>query len=130
MSFAARLTHTVSILRDHETGSEDAHGQPLTSEQSIATVKAAIQPRSGFVEQEADAISQAGPALSEHVIFMLPTDLTTADVIYHDAAVCPVTSDLPTARFEIVGVPNAAGLGHHLEVVARMVGGALAAAGS
>ncbi len=127
MSFGSRLTHTVSIVRKADAHTLDDYGQPVTSDDVIATVKAAIQPRR---ENEQDAVSQAGPAVANYVIFMFPTDINTADAIFHDADVCPVAGDLPTGRFELQGVPNAAGLGHHLEVQARLIEAAQLAVGS
>ena len=38
--------------------------------------------------------------------------------------------DYPTARFEVTGVRNAAGRGHHLEVDARLIGVATGVEGS
>jgi head-tail adaptor len=127
MSFGSRLTHTVSIVRKADAHNLDDYGQPITSDDVIETVKAAIQPRR---ENEQGAVSQAGPAVADHVIFMFPTSLRTADAIVHDQSVCPVIRDLPTARYEISGVPNAAGLGHHLEVQARLIESAQLATGS
>lgn len=127
MSFAARLTHTVSIIRQDKTGAESDYGHPVTEDQVLSTVKAAIQPRNG---READLVSQGGPAVGDHVIFLLPTDLTTADAILHDHLACPVTADMPSARFEIEVIRNAAGLGHHLEVDVTLVGSPQAAEGS
>lgn len=127
MSFGSRLQHTVSIVRQDDNGTFDDYGQPVTVDEVLSTVKAAIQPRN---ERERDSASQGGPAVGDHVIFMFPTDLTTADAIFHDDTICPLVSDLPTSRFEIVGVPNAAGLGHHLEVQARLIESAQGAIGS
>ena len=127
MSFGSRLTHTVAIVRKADSHNLDDYGQPMTADAVIATVKAAIQPRR---ENEQAATSQAGPAVADYVIFMFPTDLSTADAIFHDADVCPLVRDLPTGRFELQGVPNAAGLGHHLEVQARLIEAAQLAAGS
>ena len=127
MSFGSRLTHTVSIVRKSDAHTLDDYGQPVTSDEVIETVKAAIQPRR---ENEREAVSQAGAATADHVIFMFPTVLRTADAIFHDQSVCPVVRDLPTARYEISGVPNAAGLGHHLEVQARLISASQLATGS
>lgn len=127
MSFGSRLTHTVSIVRKSDAHTLDDYGQPVTSDEVIETVKAAIQPRR---ENEQAAVSQAGPAVANYVIFMFPTDITTADAIVHDQDVCPLVADLPTGRFELQGVPNAAGLGHHLEVQARLIESAQLAWGS
>jgi head-tail adaptor len=121
VSIGSRLTHTVTIERSSSSGDpddDDEYGQPVRSPSTIATVRAAIQPKS---DREVALTSQAGAALSDYRIYLLPTDLTTADAIIHDAQDCPMRPDLPDARFEIVGVPDAAGLGHHLEVDARFV---------
>lgn len=125
MSFSQRLTHQVAIVRQADTATLDDHGQPVTTDAVLRTVAAAIQPRSSRERLET---SQAGAAVSDHVIFLFPTDVTTADAIVHDDAVCPVGDDLPSQRFEIVGVPNAAGLSHHLEIEARLVEAATEAA--
>lgn len=127
MPIGSRLEHRVTIVRESETGTLDDYGQPVTSAAVLATVQAAIQPRSA---EEQAAVSQAGAAVSDHVIYLLPTDVTTADYISHDPVTCPMTSDLPDARFEITGVPNAAGRGHHLEVEARLVSAPAEAEGS
>lgn len=123
MSFAALLTHAVTIVRPSSSGDpddDDEYGQPVRTEGTIASVRAAIQPKT---EQEIALSSQGGAASSDHRIFLLPTSLTTADAIIHDARTCPMRPDLPDARFEIVGVPDAAGIGHHLEVDARLITG-------
>lgn len=118
MPIGSRLTHTVAIKRTTDTGAFDDYNQPIVTESTLATVKAAIQPRTA---DEMAAVSQAGAGFGDHVIFMLPTDVTGADAIEHDQGDCPLTSDLPTLRFEIDGIRNAAGLGHHLEIDARLV---------
>ena len=118
MSFDSLLTHTVTIRRVYDLGTDDEYGQPLTTEADLATVKAAVQPRS---EREVATVHQAGPAIADHVIFLRPTDVTTADVIVHDPVVCGLTNDLPLCRFQLVGTPLAAGLGHHLELDAVLV---------
>lgn len=123
MSFGSRLTHTVTIVRTATSGDpddDDEFGQPVFTESTLATVRAAIQPKT---EREIALTTQAGASVSDHRIYLLPTDLTTADAIVHDAQDCPMRPDLPDARFEITGVPDAAGLGHHLEVEAKLVAG-------
>lgn len=126
MSFGARLTHTVSIVHRADSGSLDDYGQPTMTETAHGA-KAAIQPRRA---SEVAAISQAGVALSDHVIFLFPTDITVADYVLHDQLTCQMHPDFPTSRFEVVGVPNAAGLGHHLEVAAKLIQTAAEAEGS
>lgn len=121
MSIGSRLTHTVTIERFSSSGDPDddtEYGQPVRTPSTLATIKAAIQPKS---DREIALTTQAGAALADYRIYVLPTDLTTADAIVHDAQDCPMRPDLPDGRFQIVGVPDAAGLGHHLEVDAKLV---------
>lgn len=126
-AFGSRLTHTVSIIRQFDSSNLNDYGQPITSDVELASVRAAIQPRKA---REQDAVGQGGPSVTDYVVYLFPTDLTTADAIFHDEAVCPVPNDLPTGRFEISGVPNAAGLGHHLEVACHLVAAAAESEGS
>lgn len=127
MPIGSRLTHTVTVVRDIDSGAEDDYGQPISTPTVVATPKAAIQSRS---EQEQDVTSQAGASIADFTIFTLPIDVTTADSISHDPATCPMTDDLPELTFEIEGIRNAAGLGHHLEIEARAVNAPAEAVGS
>lgn len=112
------LNHRVSILRRVASGA-DEYEQPIVSEETLASaVAAGIQPRTG---REVDSVSGAGAALSDHVIYMLPRDVTTADVVLHEQAACTAANDLPDGRYEIVATPDAAGGGHHLELAAKLV---------
>jgi hypothetical protein len=112
------LNHRVSIVRRVSSG-EDAYGQPIVSEETIASdVAASIQPRSG---RDAASVPSAGAAVSDHRIYLVPRDITTADTILHAQADCPVTNDLPDGWYELSSVPDAAGGGHHLELEARRV---------
>lgn len=129
VSIASRLTHTVTIVRTSSTGDpddDDEFGQPVYSEAVVATVKAAIQPKKA---EEVALTTQAGAVVSDHRIYLLPIGITTADAIVHDAQDCPMRPDLPDARYEVMSVPDAAGLGHHLELEAQLIGG-IAVAGS
>lgn len=129
MSFDSLLTHIVHIERDVETGADDDYGQAVTRPEVGQNFKAAIQPRSA---REMALLTQAGAPLSDHTIFMRARLLAQSDKIVHDSTLCalPETRDLPTATFEIDGIRNAAGLGHHLEVDARLVGTDFTVAGS
>lgn len=123
MSIDRFLTHRVSVLRRSQTTDEgepvvDDYNQPVTAETATAGVPASIQPRSA---REMAALSQAGVAMSDHRIYLTPRDVRTSDVIVHDPDACPMTVDLPAGRYEIVGVPDAAGAGHHVEIAARLV---------
>ena len=119
MSFGSRLEHTVSIVR-RTAVDEDDYGQDEFSEAVLATVKAAIQPKT---EREMALSTQAGAGVSDHTLYLFPTDLVGSDYILHDQGDCPMTWDLPHMRFEIDAIRNAAGKGHHLEVTARAVQG-------
>lgn len=128
MSIGSRLTHTVSIARTStstDPNDDDEFGQPTTTE-TYETVKAAIQPKKA---EEIALTTQAGAVVSDHRIYLLPTSISTADAIIHEAQACPMSPDLPDARYEITSVPDAAGLGHHLELESKLIGD-IAVAGS
>ena len=93
----------------------------------LATLKAALQPKDA---REMALVSQAGAGVGDWTIFTFPIDLEGADAIWHDQGDCPMTDDLPHLRFEITGIRNAAGLGHHLEIDARAVQGTQDVTGS
>jgi len=126
MSFGSRLEHTVSIVRRTVSG-ETAFGADVYTYTTLATVRAAIQPAS---EREVDQTSQTGAGITEHTIFLFPTDVKGSDVILHDQGDCPMSDDLPHMRFEVEGIRNAAGRGHHLELRARAVEGVTDVTGS
>lgn len=107
MSFDSRLIHTLVIER-FASGTEDEYGQPSQTYSTLATVSGLVQPKS---YREVALTSQAGAVVSTHTIFMRPTDLQEADRIVYGGA-----------RYEVTGVRDAAGIGHHYEVDARLVG--------
>jgi hypothetical protein len=121
VSFASLLDHEVAIYRAVETGALDDFGHDVTALEVGQQFAAAIQPKS---VREVAAITDAGASIGEWTIFCLPRVVTASDAIVHDTALCPKpdAEDLPTARFEITGVRNAAGRGHHLEIDARLAG--------
>ena len=103
MGFDDRLRHSLTIRRNVPTGAVDDYGQPVTAETTVATVAGLIQPRSA---REVALASQAGAVIGTHVGYMRPlVGLTTHDWIEHGGV-----------RYDIVSVPDAAGLGHHLEL--------------
>lgn len=118
MPIGTRLEHTVDIVRSTTTGSYDDYNQPVTTPGVFATIKAAIQPKDA---EEQAAVSQAGAGISDHTIYTLPVDIAGGDAVVHDQGDCPMDPDLPTMRFEVGGIRNAAGRGHHLEIDARAV---------
>lgn len=124
MPIGDRLGHTVHLERDVDAGTEDDAGQPETENEVGEDFPAAIQPKSA---REAALISQAGVPVGDWTIFTLPRLISTADKVVHDSSVCPMPegADLPDATFELQAIRNAAGLGHHLEIDARLVGSAV-----
>ncbi len=124
----SRLTHAVTIVRTSASTNpddDDEFGQPTVSE-TYETVRAAIQPKRA---EEIPLTTQAGAVVADHRIYLLPTSISTADAIIHEAQACPMSPDLPDARYEITSVPDAAGLGHHLELESKLIGN-VAVAGS
>lgn len=119
MSFAALLKHVVRIERQVDTGDEDEYLQPVREPELSDPIRAAIQPKNA---REVALLSQAGAEVSDHTIYLRPVHLTAADAIVHDASDCPVEPDIGDVTFQISGIRNASGLGHHLEVDARLVG--------
>ena len=124
MSIGRFLTHRVSIVRrvavldvDDDPVVDD-YNLPTSAESTTTNVPASIQPRSA---KELASTTQAGVATGDYRIYMLPRDIGTADVIVHDPDDCPMTTDLPAGRFEVVAVPDAAGAGHHVEVWANRI---------
>lgn len=114
MSFDDRLRHTLVVKRLAPVldGSGDPvlddYGQPTFAPTTFATVPGLIQPRTA---QEVALLSQGGAVASTHIGYMrLLAGLTTADWIEHDGI-----------RYDITGMPDAAGLGHHFELALRAV---------
>ena len=108
MAFDDRLLHTLTLKRLSATGTLDDYGQPVSTETSFATVKGLIQPRT---TAEVALLSQGGAVASTHIGYLrLLAGLTTADWIESGGI-----------RYDITGMPDAAGLGHHLELALRAV---------
>lgn len=134
MSFASLLDHRVTIKRqvsvlDGGVPTYDVYGQPVTEDDDTPDIPAAIQPipiRGGG--REVAAVNQAGVAIADYTIFMGLRRVSTADAILHDAAACPKPNDLPTGLFQIVGVRNPTGRGHHLSVDTKLIDKKLSAA--
>lgn len=121
MSFASLLDHRVYIRRDVDSGAEDGQGQPITVSHRSALFPAAIQPKT---VRDVALISSAGVVIGDTTIYVQPRVLTEADAIIHDTALCPKPDehDLPTGRYELTGVRNETGRGHHLALDAILVG--------
>ena len=108
MSIQSRYLHTLVVKRNAPTGAVDDYGQPIVAEVTFATVPGLVQPRRA---REVALASQAGAVVGEHVGYMDPLPgLTTHDWI-----------EVGGVRYDILAVPDAAGLGHHLELDLRQV---------
>lgn len=87
----------------------DGYGQPVTAEETLATVAGLVQPRRA---REVELASQAGAVIGEHVGYVRPLAGLGTD--------CWV--EVGGVRYDIVSMPDAAGLGHHLELGLKRVG--------
>lgn len=122
MSFDALLRHTLVIKRNVQTTVPahdppeptdgdpvfDDYGHPVMAAATVATVAGRIQPRSA---REVALTSQAGAVVSTHTGFVRPlAGLDTGCWI-----------ECGGTRYDIVGMPDAAGAGHHLELELKAV---------
>ena len=108
MGIESRYLHTLVVKRMAATGALDDYGQPVMAETTVATVPGLIQPRSA---REVALVSQGGAAIGSHVGYMAPlAGLGTDCWIEHGGV-----------RFDILAMPDAAGLGHHLELALQAV---------
>ena len=110
MSFDRQLIHRVDVKRAATDGTFDEYGQPVTAPATVAAaVPGLIQPRT---IREIVLASQAGAQIGSHVAFMRPLAGLASD--------CWL--ELGGVRFDIVGIADAAGRGHHLEISLKAVG--------
>lgn len=126
LSHRVTLIRRVGLLEDGEPVlDEDGHAE--RTERRVPGIAAAIQPLSA---RERAAQHQAGVTVGTHRIFALERSITTADVIEHDPTTCPMPTarDLPHELYELSARKDAAGVGHHLELDATVVGPSIAAA--
>lgn len=113
MSFAARLIHSLAIVTPTDDVGEDTdiYGHPVAGIPTTVLTRGLIQPKS---TREVAQISQGGPALSDHTIFLLPQALSTLAYIRYQ----PDDGD----RYQVVGVRYFNfGRSPHLEVDAKRV---------
>lgn len=93
----------VREVDDAGTATFDDYGQPVTAETTVATVAGRIAPRSA---REVALLSQAGAVVSTHTGYLWPlAGLDTG---------CWIESG--GVRYDITGMSDAAGAGHHLEL--------------
>lgn len=110
MSFDSRLLHTLVIERPTD-GAVDEYNQPTTTYATLATVPGLIQPKK---VEEVAALNQAGATVSTHTAYLRPTEIQPSDRVR-------IASGNMAGTYEIDGIRNAAGIGHHLECDVRMV---------
>ena len=102
-----RLVHTISIERSSD-GSLDDRGVPAQTWIAAATARAWVQPKSA---RELMQLSQAGPTVSTHSVYLDPNaDITAADRIVFDGD-----------AYQVDGIRDEAGIGHHFKVDAHLV---------
>jgi head-tail adaptor len=122
MSFAALLRQSLVIERYYPgivegTSIEpdypllDADGQQVYAWVTLSTVAGSVQPKTAT---EVAIQSQGGATMTDTVIYLLPTDVLAADRIR-------LAADTNGPYYEIIGVRDAAGHGHHYELDARLV---------
>lgn len=104
------LPNRIQIERS-TAGTEDAYGMPAQTWATLkAGIPASVQPLSS---RELADLSQGGPVASDHAIYLLPTDLKAADRIRMDPDDGRV--------YQVDGIRDEAGIGHHLKVMAHLV---------
>jgi head-tail adaptor len=112
VAFDRLLRHTVTISRA-ALGSLDEYGQPSRTYADVATVPALVQPkpsRSVGGGAEESTTYFAGTQITDHTVFLRPTDVTAADRIVHG-----------DDTFEVLLVKDAGGQDHHLELDVRLI---------
>ena len=108
MSFDDRLRHQLVVKRMVATGTLDDYGQPVAVEATIATVPGLVQPRRA---REVALASQAGAVIGEHVGYVRAIAGLDTDCWLEVGGV----------RYDLLSMPDAGGVGHHLELDLRRV---------
>lgn len=111
--FTGLLRHTVDVRRRLpvlELGQPTYTelGQPITALESLGEVRCRIEP---LTAREVALLSQAGPVLATHRIYMVAgVDVTEADQLVHGTQV-----------LEVVRIDDLGGSGRYLELQAQAV---------
>lgn len=100
------LPHSVTIERA-TAGTADDRGVAAQTWATLATVAAWVQPKSSY---ELRQLSQAGPVVSDHNVYLWPTDVAEGDRIVYAGA-----------TYQVDGIRDEAGIGHHLKVDCHLV---------
>jgi hypothetical protein len=110
VGFDDRLRQTFVIERPAD-GAVDDYNQPTTTYATLASVAGLMQPKR---VEETTQLNQAGATVSTYTGWLRPTDLEPSDRIR-------IASGPMAGTYEIDGIRDAAGLGHHYEIDCRMV---------
>ncbi|HEY8819054.1 MAG TPA: head-tail adaptor protein [Candidatus Limnocylindrales bacterium] len=102
---------SVMVAGTPPTPQLDDLGQTIDAWTTLATVPGLIQPKTAT---EVAIQSQGGAEMTDTVVYLSPMDITAADRIHRAA-------DTSGPFYEVTGVRDAGGHGHHLEVDARLV---------
>jgi len=108
MSIASRYVHTLVVRRMVASGTLDDYGQPVSAPATVATVPGLVQPRRA---REVALASQAGAVVGDYVGYMDPLAGLGTD--------CWV--EVRGVRYDVLAMPDAAGIGHHLELDLKRV---------
>jgi hypothetical protein len=125
MPIGNRLVQSLAVVTPTDDVNDDAYGQPIRGEPTVAVVKGLIQPKSARLRgQEIEASHGAGSLVGDHTVYLLPQTLSGAAYIRHD----PDDGD----RYQIVGIRRYDfGRNQHLEVdTVRVVAATIEAAAS
>lgn len=109
MSFDDQLIHRLVIERATD-GAVDEYNQPSRTWAALAAVPGLVQPKT---VRELAQLNEAGAVVSTETIYLRPTDVLESDRIRFDPD--------DGRRYQIDGIRDAAGRGHHLELDCRMV---------
>lgn len=110
MSFDDRLVHSLVIERA-TAGAVDDYNQPTRTYATLATVPGLVQPKTA---REVTQLNEAGAIVSTHTAYLRPTEIQPSDRIR-------IATGNMAGTYEIDGIRNAAGIGHHLEIDCSMV---------
>lgn len=105
------LFRHVLVIERATPGAADDYNQPTRTYATLATVPGLIQPKTA---REVAQGNEAGAVVSTHTAYLRPTDVQPSDRLR-------IAAGGMAGTYQIDGVRNAAGLGHHLEIDCRQV---------